>query len=376
VNADALTEALSNAGNEVVSTAGARYKAIYLGGSSSSMTLAALRRLAALVEGGATVIGTKPLGSPSLAGDGAEYAALAGKLWPGAESAAVGKGRVVASSDINAALKLIGLAPDFSFTGGGADAEIPFVHRKLDDGDSYFLVNRKSRKEAIEARFRVSGMEPEIWRADTGTFESVSYRIADGETVVPLALKSEESLHVVFRKPATSSARTVAIPEPVTLATLDGAWAVRFQEGRGAPSSIVMPQLTALERSDDPGVRFFSGIATYDKRFDAPNGWKAGQPLKLNLGEVREVAEIRVNGTHAGYAWHQPYTVEIGHLVKPGQNQLEIRAANLWINRLIRDADPAVLQKVTWTPDPTYRADARLRPSGLIGPVTLEGSAR
>jgi hypothetical protein len=116
-----------------------------------------------------------------------------------------------------------------------------------------------------------------------------------------------------------------------------------FQQGRGAPASIVMPALTPLDQSRDPGA-------------------------------AREVAEVRVNGALAGYAWHAPYTVEIGPFVKPGKNELEIRVANLWVNRLIRDADPAVKDKVTWTDQPTYRPDAPLRPSGLIGPVTLQGS--
>lgn len=244
VNCDALAERLTNDGNDVVSPSGARYKAICLGGSSRSMTLAALRRIAALAEGGATIVGMKPAGSPSLADDHAVYASLADRLWPGSASTAVGKGRVIAS----------------------------------------------------------------------------------------------------------------------------------FQQGRGAPASIVMPALTPLDQSRDPGVKYFSGIAAYTKTFNAPRGWAPGRPLTLDLGAAREVAEVRVNGALAGYAWPAPYTVEIGPFVKPGKNELEIRVANLWVNRLIRDADPAVKDKVTWTDQPTYRPDAPLRPSGLIGPVTLQGS--
>ncbi|MRW92065.1 glycoside hydrolase [Duganella sp. FT80W] len=373
VNYDALMGALSNDGNEVVSAAGARYKVIYLGGSSSRMTLSALRRIAVLAEGGATIVGARPLGSPSLAGEQAEYDALLSRLWPDADVTSVGQGKVIASRDINAVLRRLGIAPDFSYSG---DGEILFAHRKLSDGDSYFVVNRKNRDANIEARFRVVGLEPELWRAETGTFEPVSYRIADGVTMVPLALHGEESVHVVFRQPARAAARVVPVASRTTLAMLDGSWAVRFQPGRGAPGSVVLPSLQALERNADPGVRYFSGIASYDKSFALPADWRVGAPLTLNLGEAREVAEVRVNGQLAGYAWHQPYTVEIGPWVKPGQNQVEIRVANLWINRLIRDADPAVKDKVTWTPQPTYKADGRLRPSGLIGPVTLETSGQ
>jgi hypothetical protein len=92
VNADALMGALANDGAELVTPGGARYKALYLGGSSRMMTLAALERLAALVDGGATVVGLKPQGSPSNTDDPARYAALVAKLWPGTPGAAVGKG--------------------------------------------------------------------------------------------------------------------------------------------------------------------------------------------------------------------------------------------------------------------------------------------
>jgi hypothetical protein len=82
------------------------------------------------------------------------------------------------------------------------------------------------------------------------------------------------------------------------------------------------------------------------------------------------VAQVLVNGKPAGIAWKAPYEVDIGHLVGAGRNTVEVRVANLWVNRLIGDAQPGT-DKVTFTTAPTYRADAPLRPSGLIGPVTL-----
>ncbi|MEO5597310.1 MAG: glycosyl hydrolase, partial [Novosphingobium sp.] len=191
VNADALATALVNQGDELVSPGGARYKALYLGGSSSKMTLATLKRIAALVEGGATVVGAKPEGSPSLSGDAAEYTALTAKLWGG--DGHVGKGRVINSGQIETALDQIGVAPDFRFTGGQADTQIPFIHRRFADGDSYFLANRMDRTEMIDAHFRVTGKAPELWHAESGTSEPVSYRIENGETVVPLTLGSDDS---------------------------------------------------------------------------------------------------------------------------------------------------------------------------------------
>jgi hypothetical protein len=120
-------------------------------------------------------------------------------------------------------------------------------------------------------------------------------------------------------------------------------------------------------------VRYFSGTATYRQTLRVPAGAaKAGKPLFLDLGEVHDVAEVVVNGTSAGVAWKAPYRVALTGLVKPGANTIEVRVTNLWVNRLIGDAQPGATP-ITFTTLKTYRADAPLRPSGLIGPVVLEG---
>lgn len=162
---------------------------------------------------------------------------------------------------------------------------------------------------------------------------------------------------------------------PGDVGRVAGPWAVAFQPGRGAPASTTMATLTPLDASAEPGIKYFSGVASYTSRFTAPRGWKPGQPLWLDLGEVSELAEVWVNGKLAGTAWHAQYRVDVSAATKPGANRLEIKVANLWVNRLIGDAQPGAT-KLTWTALPTYRADAPLRRSGLIGPVTLQGVAQ
>jgi hypothetical protein len=159
---------------------------------------------------------------------------------------------------------------------------------------------------------------------------------------------------------------------PAPIATVEGAWQVAFQSGRGAPASATLPALQSLSDNADPGIRYFSGVATYSKDIAVPKTWHAGQTLWLNLGQVNEVAQVSLNGKIVGTAWHAPYRVDISQAVHAGANHVEIKVANLWINRLVGDAQPNA-QKVTFTALPTYRADAPLRPSGLIGPVVLEG---
>ena len=368
INTDALLNLVSVTGGDLTAKSGARYRVLYLGGSSRRMSLPVLRRVAALAEAGATIVGRAPGGSPALGDDATEYATLVRRMWGGGPTTTVGKGRVI-DDDVETALAAIGVAPDFRTT-AGRDSEILFLHRRLSDGDAYFLNNRKPRTEKVEARFRVSGKEPEIWRADTGTSEAVSYRSEGDDTIVPLEIGAEDSFFVVFRKPAQATSKTIARPTWKATGTLSAPWAVAFQSGRGAPGSITVPGPQSLSDSQDGGVKYFSGISTWTSTFDAPKEWKTGAPLRLDLGRVGDVAEVRVNGVLVGTAWKAPWTLDIGAAAKSGSNTIEVRVANLWVNRLVGDQQPGAT-KVAFVAIPTYKVDAPLRPSGLIGPVTL-----
>lgn len=375
VSADALMEALSNDGGDLVSKGGARYRVLYLGGSSSRMTLPMLKRLKQLAEGGATIVGKKPTQSPSLADDPQQWDELAAQLWPGSPTTKLGRGQIIAGSDVEAALAGVGLAADLSFSGAKPDSDLPFIHRRLADGDSYFIVNRKGSPESVEAHFRVTGKAPELWRAETGTTEPLSFRIENGQTVVPLELSGEESVHVVFRKPASAANVTVTSAETQVAATLSGPWEVVFQPGRAAPAAITMETLIPLNESADAGVKHFAGVATYRSSFTTPKGWRPGQDLWIDLGDAREVAEVQVNGQSVGFAWHAPYKVNLKGAARRGRNTLNIRVGTLWVNRMIGDAQPNA-EKITRTTLPTYSADAPLQPAGLIGPVRLLTSPR
>ena len=122
----------------------------------------------------------------------------------------------------------------------------------------------------------------------------------------------------------------------------------------------------------DPRIRYFSGTATYRRNLTVISSWLAdSQRLILDMGDVGEIAEVLVNGKSAGIAWKAPYRLDVTAFVKPGENALEIRVANLWVNRLIGDAQPGA-EKIGFTTAPTYVANAPLRPSGLLGDVRLQ----
>ncbi len=267
------------------------------------------------------------------------------------------------------------VAPDFDYP-KSEGARLEFVHRKLSDGDLYFVDNRGDNGHKVDVTFRVSGKEAELWHPETGKTEPASFRIAEGRTTVPLDLEAWGSVFVVFRKPTTETSRTVSAGERKELATLDDPWKVSFQSGRGAPDSVTLDKLASWSDNSNLGVKYFSGVGTYTRTFDAPAAWSAkGTEVWIDLGEVKNLAEIAVNGKPLGIVWHAPYRVNITPALKPGANQLVVKVTNAWVNRLIGDEQPGAA-RITFADVKPYRANSPLLPSGLLGPVKLYSLAK
>jgi hypothetical protein len=364
VGSDAVLHRLSVDRGQWVTPSGMRYRLLYLGGSSRFMTLAVLQRLSDLVAQGAVLAGQRPVASPSLADDPKRFDALAQSLF---ENGAHGRGRVIVTGKLGDALAELKLEPDFDYT-AQAGSEVLAIHRHLKDGELYFLTNRLERGEKLDAAFRVRGLSAEIWDAVTAKMTEAKVAERDGRSHIALELPAYGSAFVIFRKSATPPA-----PVFTTLAQVQGPWRISFQPGHGVEKPIVQSNLSSWSDNADAGVRYFSGEATYTTAFDLP-ALKKGARLLLDLGEVREVAEVTLNGKVQGTAWTTPFAVELTG-AHAGRNQLSIRVANLWVNRLIGDAQPGSDKKHTFTTIPTYRADAPLRPSGLLGPVVIRQSA-
>ncbi len=368
VNADALVNQITFRGGRLTAPSGATYRVLALDANSRYMSLPVLRKIRGLVEAGAVVVGAKPLGTPSLSDDPAEFRRLADQVW----GAGVGKGRVYASTSLRDALRALQAEPDFEYTRPAADTTLFYVHRRVADGEIYWVNNRNHRVEELEASFRVQGKAPEIWHPETGRVEEAAFRIDGGRTSVSLRLEPNDAVFVVFRKAATQGSRTLPKKVETQVAAVEGPWEVVFQSGRGAPARAVFDQLASWSENSDAGIRYFSGTGAYTKTIQAPAGWfRSGARLWLDLGEVKNIAEVTVNGKPAGVVWKTPFRVDATGLLRPGANRIEIRVTNLWVNRLIGDAQPDAARKYTYTTQPFYRADSPLLASGLIGPVRV-----
>src|SRR6185295_16882070 len=124
-------------------------------------------------------------------------------------------------------------------------------------------------------------------------------------------------------------------------AKMDGAWDVAFPADRGAPAKIRLERLASWCENPDPGVKYFSGTGTYTKTVQASADWfKPGAHLWLDLGEVKNLAEVTVNGKPLGVVWRTPFRVDATSALKPGANTVEVKVVNLWVNRIVGDLQP------------------------------------
>jgi hypothetical protein len=102
-----------------------------------------------------------------------------------------------------------------------------------------------------------------------------------------------------------------------------------------------------------------------------PHWFENGAHVWIDLGDVKNLAEVTVNGKSLGTVWHTPYRVDATAALKPGKNELSIQVTNAWVNRLIGDQQPDASRQYTFTTVKPYHADSPLLSSGLLGPVRL-----
>ncbi|CAN5513399.1 hypothetical protein BH10BAC2_BH10BAC2_41450 [soil metagenome] len=239
-------------------------------------------------------------------------------------------------------------------------------------GFNYWVNSRTSDVQDLEATFRLDGKVPELWFAETGKTEPLSYSIANGVTKVKLHMEPNDAFFIMFKDKATKDVVELPALKVKELATISGEWKIDFQKDRGAPASIKVNELSSFTKNADVGIKYFSGTATYTKTIAAPADWfKKDTELWLNLGDVKNLAEVIVNGKSLGILWKKPFRVNIISALKPGENTVLVKVTNLWVNRLIGDAQPNVTNKITYTTMPFYQANSPLQLSGLLGPVQI-----
>ena len=444
---DETIAAMSVKNGKIALPSGASYRILVLP-DSDCMTPKTLGKIAKLVQQGARVLGPKPersFGLESYPACDQQVRNLASQLWGDTTAdkgaRAVGLGKVFWGTPLSEVYVDLKLPPDVEWPASIGSTNLVWIHRQLPDAEIYFIANQIESKTTVDVTFRVAGKTPELWRPDSGQREDAALwqPTNDGRTTVTLRFEPYGSTFVIFRKPASTQsfaaltcngaradnaelrvtprgcellawqpgryeaitpggkkiAITVSdIPPPVEVG---GPWQVSFPPKLGAPASATFEQLISWTEHADPGIKYFSGSATYETEIELPATFTAtGNQVQLNLGAVSVIAEVTVNGHTLGILWKPPFAVDVTKTIHPGRNKLKVRVTNLWTNRLIGDEQkPPYLKWVAnggpaewpeWlkngAPPPnngriafaTWRLVSKNMPllsSGLLGPVTL-----
>jgi hypothetical protein len=153
---------------------------------------------------------------------------------------------------------------------------------------------------------------------------------------------------------------------------VNGPWDLAFRPDRGEPSHATLDKLISWSDSADKGIKYFSGEGTYTTTIQAEASWFGkGATLWIDLGDVKNLAVVTVNGKELGTVWHAPYRIDATSVLKPGANQISVKVINSWVNRLIGDQQPDATTKYTFATWKPYKATSPLLPSGLLGPVAV-----
>ncbi|MFD2145169.1 glycosylhydrolase-like jelly roll fold domain-containing protein [Mucilaginibacter antarcticus] len=394
----------------IVFPGGASYKLLVLP-AVPTMTPALLTKITALIKAGATVVGSPPQKSPSLVNYpacDAQLNALVKQVWGASGHAehqatrTYGKGKVIWGGALET--QLDNLYPDYDLTATilnsmgvkldfETDAPLRYTHRVSSNWDAYFVANTSAGEVTANINLRVSKGTPQLWDPITGKVISLPQLKRQGATTnLSLQFAPHQSYFVVFAKdaqPAISKAKNKNYSAPKIINTLSGAWNVAFDPKWGGPKSINFDALTDWTKRPEDGIKHYSGTATYTKTFNMPV-IKANGKYYIDLGNVKNLAQVKLNGKDLGILWTAPWRKEIPASLLKAKNTVEVEVVNLWLNRLIGDDSipddgfkngrwpewllkglPRPGKRYTFATHQFYNKNSPLSPSGLTGPVTI-----
>ena len=382
INSDIIENRMEFKDGRLTLPHGVSYAVIVLP-ERTDIPLPVLTKLETLVRDGATLLGPKPERDTSLADYprcDEQVKAIAERIWgPGkvgeTSERSYGKGRVLADrKQVRDVLQQRGIGPDFAYSSPGTPADLDYIHRRTQDSDIYFVTNTQMEYAEADCTFRVPPRLPKLWYPDTAEIKPCNeYARVPGGMKVKLRLPPAGSVFVVFSGTAPETDPTPVAKvdgKPLLPHEITGPWEVRFPPNLGAPPSRVFDQLVSWTTIPDDGIKFFSGTATYLKEFEVPASLLAGDlRLELDLGQLRNVADVTLNGKPLGILWKPPYACDVTGLVRSGNNELKVEITNLWANRLVGDAQLPREKRVTRITQKVPIAGPH--ESGLFGPVLL-----
>jgi len=288
-------------------------------------------------------------------------------------------GDVYKNMSIDDALERLSVAKDFNGDAGKLD----FIHRKAGRTDIYFVRNKTNQPIDENCEFRIMNGKPEFWDPVTARQYFIpNAKWTDDKTKVNIHLPPYGSCFIIFHPQSRQLPEYQRTPG-MLITEVKGPWTLSFPEKWGAPASVVFNKLISWTDHENQGIKYFSGTASYTNSFNLSKELlQTYDNIAIDLGEVLDVAEVFVNGKSAGILWTSPFKLNIQDYVKAGKNHLEIKITNMWVNRLTGDMNlppekrfcktniPYITKSRSQIGDEAYRVQR----SGLLGPVTIQGT--
>lgn len=258
--------------------------------------------------------------------------------------------------------------------------DIAWTHRRGELGDIYFIANQREETRTFTASMRIDGGKPECWNPVTGEINAhPSYEHKGNRTEVTLTLAPNESVFIVYSSEGTdkdkqstskklSEAKGSSDKDLQTLALETKEYTVTFAN---TGKEITRNELFDWSKEEDEQIRYYSGTATYKTTFRWKNKLNKNQRVFLNLGQICNLATVRINGVDCGTIWTAPYQADITAALKKGINQLEIEVTNTWANAFLGADEGKAPFPGIWANAKYRRQEKTLLPAGLLGPLSL-----
>ena len=394
----------------IVFPSGSRFEVLVLP-SDKYISEPLLDKIIQLTAQGATVMGNPRIKSHGLSGypkSDQRILELSNEFWgsttvpSGLEEKTYGNGRIYWGQDLESEVEFQ-LFPEYGvltniLANSGVEEDltssdsIRYTHIQGESHDIYFVSNTRNQKVITQVTFRSSNGSPELWDPVTGTKRILPNFIKSGSsTTIPLEFFPHESYFIVFEGLSKKADSKENFFQTTTHLEVNGPWDVTFDQQFGGPGKVQFKELEDWAQQDEVAIKYYSGIAKYENTFtwDRSSG---SNSTFLDLGKVKNMAKVFLNGEEVGTVWTAPWRVEVSKYLREGENKLEIQIANLWANRLIGDANSMSRGRVDgeweqWLSDGTgpkdtyafitrkyYSEKDQLLVSGLLGPVTIQST--
>jgi len=414
----------------LVTDSGMSYSVLFISDDCTTMSVEVLERLAGFARAGIVICGKPPLRPAGLMADRGKFDSLVSDIWGSAGGRVVGTlPEAVAAAGIAPDFLAV---RDSGQTGGGCcrkqdrgdgggisgDGPVcagicpgmtsyRYVHRVMKDADIWWvrnfdepsgagagsgtwnMLNGNGPDSASVMSFRCDRRYAYLFDPEDGSITDWSDLLSrdGGRCSLPLSVVPGKAVFAVLSDRKIPSADPGKKFIPYRSCGIAGPWSVDFKQKGGSEAHeeytadicitdscgtvrVAAGTLPSWTCSSDPVVRYYSGIAEYTASFDMEPP-VSGVQIRMDLGEVRELARVLVNGVDAGILWRAPFvTGDISGLLHVGENTLTVRVANTWVNRMIGDKQPGMTDRVTRVTR-FYEASDPLLPSGLIGPVRI-----